>query len=96
MIDHGILKGKLQQIGIHKESIDMIMNYLHNRKQYVEVNSNQSEILLTGNCSVSQGSVLSGLLYIIYTLDMHQQLHKIRHNNNYEYKNVTILIHVFM
>ena len=30
-------------------------------------------------CSVSQGSVLSGLLYIIYTLDMHQQLHKIKH-----------------
>ena len=45
-----------------------------NWKQQVMVNSNESEILLTGKCSVSQGSVLSRLLYIIFTLDIHDQM----------------------
>ena len=29
-----------------------------------------------------QGSIWSGLLYIIYTLDIHQITHEIKHENN--------------
>ena len=85
VIDHAILKRKLLHIGIDATSVDLLMNYLTSRKQQVSNNSSLSEVLLTGECSVSQGSVLSGLLYIIYTLDMHDQLHPIKHSNNTEY-----------
>ena len=63
----------------------MIMNYLENRKQYVQLNTNRSQILLTGDKSVSQGSVASGLLYLIYTLDIPHQSHKLKHSNHREY-----------
>ena len=85
VIDHAILKRKLIHIGIEAGSVELIMEYLFNRKQQVINNTNTSDILLTGECSVSQGSLLSGLLYIIYTLDMHEQLHPIKHSNNLEY-----------
>ena len=62
------------------------MNYLHERKQYVQINSNDSDLLVTGDQSVSQGSIASGLLYTIYTLDMHHQTHKMKHKNHKEYK----------
>ena len=39
-----------------------------------------------GDTSVSQGSVISGTLYIIMTLDMANQSHPIRHQNQKEQK----------
>ena len=68
IIPHLILKRKMLHIGIHKESVEMIMSYLHNRKQQVYINGNMSDKLLTGEVSDGQGSVMSGLLYLIYTL----------------------------
>ena len=44
-------------------------DYLENRQQTVTVESFQSSLLHTGPMSVCQGSTLSGLLYLIYTLD---------------------------
>ena len=48
----------------------MIMSYLSERKQAVYINGNTSDTLLTGPYSVSQGSILSGNFYLIYTLDI--------------------------
>ena len=73
VISHELLELKLKHIGIHDISVKMIMNYLSERKQYVYLNANKSETLVTGNTSVSQGSIISGLLYLIFTLDMHMQ-----------------------
>ena len=61
------------------------MTYLNERKQYVYINGNKSDTLLTGNISVSQGSIVSGLFYLIYTLDMHMITHKYQHKSHQEY-----------
>ena len=71
LVSHDILKKKLLHIGIEKKDVETIMNYLSQRKQYVMINGNSSSNLLTGPVSVGQGSVLSGLLYGIYTFDIH-------------------------
>ena len=79
------------------DSIEMMMSHLINRKQYVFLNGNVSDILLTGNVSVAQGSTVSGLYFSIYTLDQHSQTHKIEHSNHKEYndcKNDTILVYI--
>ena len=86
IIPHDILKKKMLHMGLTSKSTNMIMNYLTDRRQYVQINCNESDTLLTGDLSVSQGSITSGLLYTIYTLDMHNQTHKINHSNHIEYK----------
>ena len=48
---------------------------------------NSSDILLTGEVGTVQGSVMSGLLYAIYTLDMNSISHTKRHNNHSSYNN---------
>ena len=85
LIPHSILKLKLRHIGLSESSTKILMSFLANRKQYVQINSNKSDVLLTGDKSVSQGSVASGLLYLIYTLDMPHISHKLKHKNHLEY-----------
>ena len=65
------------------------MNYLSERKQYVQINTNNSDILITGPQSVSQGSVISGTLYAIYTCDMHYVTHMTKHSSHTEYEKCT-------
>ena len=87
----------MKTIGFSEETIKMLMNYLKERKQYVQLNTNKSDILLTGEKSVSQGSIVSGLFYIMYTLDMHQQSHILKHKSHREYlecKNPSINVYV--
>ena len=90
VIPHKWLKEKMIHIGIHQNSINTIMSYLSERKQAVYINGNTSDTLLTGPYSVSQGSILSGNFYLIYTLDMTLQTHikeyiniNINENNDY-------------
>ena len=85
VISHDIMKRKLIHIGLGQKSVDLIMSYLSERKQYVKINTHDSDILLTGDQSVGQGSVSSGLLYLIFTLDMAMQTHNLKHNNHSEY-----------
>ena len=85
VIPHQIMKRKLSHIGLTDKSVSLIMDYLENRKQTVIINTQCSDVLLTGDNSVGQGSVSSGLLYIIYTLDMAHQSHSLRHENHSEY-----------
>ena len=97
IVCHKILKKKLEHIQLDKKSVNIIMNYLQERKQIIEINSQQSEKLITGPISVSQGSILSGLLYIIMTLDMYAQTHKIKHQDHAEYincKNTEVNVYV--
>ena len=83
IVSHPILKSKLRHIGLSMDAVETIMSYLSNRKQYVRLNSNSSDLLLTGNVSVGQGSVVSGILYGIMTLDQNSQIHELRHTNHY-------------
>ena len=74
IVSHPILKSKLRHIGLSMDAVETIMSYLSNRKQYVRLNSNSSDLLLTGNVSGGQGSVVSGILYGIMTLDQNSQI----------------------
>ena len=67
----------------------MIMGYLTNRKIYTEINTNVSKTIKSKNIGVCQGSTLSGLLYLIYTLDITATNHIKNHKNNLSEKQCT-------
>ena len=58
---------------------------MKNRKQITTVNTNNSNIIDIGPYSVAQGSILSGIFAMLFTLDIHQITHPINHNNFNEY-----------
>ena len=80
IICHDILEGKLNIIGMSDEAIKLIMNFLKDRKQFVEVNAAASDVLIVGKRLVTQGSALAGLLYQIFTLDIPELFHNTPHD----------------
>ena len=85
IIDHNILISKLIHIGFDSNTISTIKSYFSNRKQYVELNTKSSDILLTGEHSIYQGSVLSCLFSNIFVLDLPLICHDNVHLNHIEY-----------
>ena len=67
-IDHAILLSKLEHYGVDGIPLQLVKNYLTNRKQYVKLNEVNSN-LLPINTGVPQGSILGPLLFIIYISD---------------------------
>lgn len=68
-VDHKILIQKLEKYGILGNSLELLKNYLKNRKQYVYLNNKKSH-LLTVKCGIPQGSILGPLLFSIYVNDI--------------------------
>jgi hypothetical protein len=68
-LDHEILIQKLSHYGIQDSSLRLLNNYLTNRKQYVQFNDVNSD-LLTIETGVPQGSILGPLLFIVYLNDL--------------------------
>ena len=68
-IDHDILIYKLKRYGIQGLALSWIMDYLHNRKQYVTFQSSESS-KSNITCGVPQGSILGPLLFLIYINDI--------------------------
>ena len=64
-LDHSILIDKLEFYGVKGVSLDLFINYLTNRKQYVDFEDAQSD-MFNISIGVPQGSILSPLLFIIY------------------------------
>ena len=68
-IDHKLLLTNLEHYGIRGVAYDMIKSYLCERKQYVSVNSCNSEAMNVV-CGVPQGSILGHKLFILYVNDI--------------------------
>ena len=69
VICHKKLIQKLKLLGCDNNAINFFTDYLVDRQQTVTIETFQSDFLHSGPISVCQGSTLSGLLYLIYTLD---------------------------
>ena len=68
-VNHEILLNILEHYGIRDSMLKWFQSYLIDRKQYVSINGQSSELLLN-NCWVPQGSVLGCLLFLIYINDL--------------------------
>ena len=66
---HNVLIENIQFYGLTQSALTLLKSYLHERKQYVQINDAYSNVTLT-SCGVPQGSILGPLLFIIYINDI--------------------------
>ena len=69
-IQHSILLKKLDHYGIRGIALDLIKDYLTNRKQCLFWDNNCSSSLMDITTGVPQGSVLGPLFFVIYVNDI--------------------------
>ena len=69
VIDHSILKQKLEHYGFRGIFLEFILSYIQDRQYFVSSNGFKSPTK-TVNIGVPQGSILGPLLFLIYINDM--------------------------
>ena len=67
-VNHKILSCKLQAVGISGDLYSLLLSYLENRVQYVEINGKRSKLKFV-KVGVPQGSNLGPRLFAIYVND---------------------------
>ena len=83
-VDTNILLRKLEHYGVRDKELALFTDYLNNRKQFVQIDTFKSNIINSPQCSVSQGSKLSCILYTIYVNEV-PLLHKLMNTIHYSY-----------
>ena len=66
-IDNNILLAKLEHYGIRGNTLMLMRSYLTNRKQFVQLETFSSNVTDALPCSCVQGSIISSILYTLYT-----------------------------
>ena len=66
VIEHSILEKKMRLYGFNNHALDWFRSYLHNRKQYVALESSKSEEKFIGPFACPQGSCLGPLIWNLY------------------------------
>ena len=69
VMNHDILKVKLEHYGFRGIFLDFIMSFIRERKYFVNVNGSKSEVR-TVNIGIPQGSTLGPLFFLLYVNDM--------------------------
>ena len=65
-----VLIKKLKFYGLSSKASDLMELFLSNRRTFVEIQGYRSEELDSPPCSVIQGSILSGFLYTLYSIEI--------------------------
>ena len=69
VLNHDILKSKLEHYGFRENFLNLLMNFVENRQYFVSANGYTSSTK-TVNIGVPQGSTLGPLLFLLYINDM--------------------------
>ena len=75
-VPHNILIQELYNIGVGGKLIQLISSYLTDRKQYVKINNEVSD-LIEVTSGVPQGSILGSLFFIIFINHLAEHLTKV-------------------
>ena len=86
-VDKETILNKMEYYGIVKEELEIFKSILTERTEFVEINNKRSSLLESNPCSIIQGSVISSLLYILYTNEV-PLLHELLKDEEWINKNL--------